>query len=102
MRDSGTIHITKIPYQTDAYLKEPDVQRRRYLACHCPWARESILRPGTGPSARFCQCSAGFEKRSWDAVFDQPVRVEVVKSALQGDQICEFSVRIPEGTAGPG
>jgi hypothetical protein len=98
VRKGDEIHTTKIPYQTDAYLHETDELRRRYLYCHCPWARESILHPGTGPSVRFCQCSAGFEKQYWDAVFDQPVQVDVVKSVLQGDQVCEFAIHLPEGT----
>jgi predicted hydrocarbon binding protein len=48
------------------------------------------------PSARFCDCSAGFEKQYWDAVLDQPVAVDVVKSALQGDLVCEFAVHLPD------
>ena len=96
-REGDVIHITKIPYQAHAYLHEADERRRRYLCCHCPWARESILRPGSEVPARFCDCSAGFEKQYWDAVFGQPVDVDVVKSALRGDLGCEFVVRLPVG-----
>jgi len=39
----------------------------------------------------------GVRKQYWDAVFDQPVDVDVVKSALRGDLICEFVVRLPVG-----
>ncbi len=95
LRAGAEIHVTKIPYQADRYLHETDEVRRRNLCCHCPWARESILHPGTEVPSRFCQCSAGFEKQYWDAVLDQPVRVDVVKSALQGDLLCEFVVLLP-------
>ena len=101
LRDGGWIRVTKIPYQADRYLHETDERRKRYLCCHCPWARESILHPGTEVPSRFCQCSAGFEKQYWDAVFDRPVQVEVVKSALQGDLVCEFAVRMPADVARP-
>jgi hypothetical protein len=100
VRDGDVIRTTKIPYQADQYLHEVDAVRRRYLYCHCLWARESILHPGSGPSARFCQCSAGFEKQYWDAVFDQPVQVDVVRSVLQGDDVCEFAVHLPDAPQG--
>jgi hypothetical protein len=96
VRRGDEIHVTKIPYQADLYVHETDEVRRRYLYCHCPWARESILHPGAMVSARFCECSAGFEKQYWDAVLDEPVRVDVVLSVLQGDPVCEFAVRLPE------
>lgn len=96
VRQGNEIHVTKIPYQADLYLRETDDQRKRYLYCHCPWARESILRPESAVSARFCQCSAGFEKQYWDAVLDRPVEVDVVTSVLQGDLVCEFAVHLPE------
>jgi hypothetical protein len=99
VRDGDVIRATKIPYQADEFLRETDDQRRRYFYCHCLWARDSILHPGTGPSARFCECSAGFEKQYWDAVLDQPVKVDVVKSVLQGDQVCEFAIHLPEDVA---
>lgn len=95
VRDGDVIRISKIPYQTDRYVHETDELRKRYLGCHCPWARESILHPGSEVPARFCQCSAGFEKQYWDAVFDEPVHVDVVKSMLQGDLVCEFAVHLP-------
>jgi hypothetical protein len=96
VRQGNEIHVTKIPYQADLYVRETDEQRKRYLYCHCPWARESILRPEAAVSARFCQCSAGFEKQYLDAVLDQPVQVDVVTSVLQGDLKCEFAVQLPE------
>jgi hypothetical protein len=100
VRDGDVVRTTKIPYQADLYLHETDPVRRRYFYCHCLWARDSILHPGTGPSARFCECSAGFEKQYWDAVFDQPVQVDVVRSVLQGDDVCEFAVHLPVGQSG--
>jgi len=96
VRQGDEIHVTKIPYQADQYLHETDEQRKRYLYCHCPWARESLLHPEASVSPRFCQCSAGFEKQYWDAVLDQPVEVDVVRSVLQGDLVCEFGIHLPE------
>ncbi len=96
VRDGDVVHVTKIPYQADAYLREPDPVRKRNLACHCMWARESVLHPGETVPARFCECSAGFEKQYWDAVLGEPVAVDVVRSVLAGDEVCEFAVHLPD------
>ncbi len=96
VRQGGEIHVTKIPYQADEYLHESDEQRKRYAYCHCPWAKASLRHPEAHVSPRFCQCSAGFEKQYWDAVLDRPVQVDVVRSVLQGDLVCEFAVHLPE------
>jgi hypothetical protein len=102
IRDGSVVRVTKIPYQTDRYLGEEDEARRRYFACHCMWARESILHPDAGVPPLLCQCSAGFEKQYWDAVLDQPVEVDVVRSALQGDPVCEFAVHLPDEVVAAG
>jgi hypothetical protein len=96
VRHGDVIRLTKIPYQADLYLHETDERRRRYLYCHCPWARESVLHAEATISPRFCLCSAGFEKQYWDAVLDEPVQVDVVASVLQGDPTCEFAVHLPD------
>jgi hypothetical protein len=96
VRHGDRIRVTKIPYQADEYLRATDETRKRYLACHCPWARASIVHAETAVPARLCECSAGFEKQLWDAVFDRPVQVDVVSSALAGDLLCEFDVHVPE------
>jgi hypothetical protein len=95
VRDGDVIRTTKIPYQADLALRETDEVRRRYYTCHCPWARESILEPDIGPAAGFCRCSAGYEKRLWDTIFDEPVKVDVLRSVLAGDDVCEFAVHVP-------
>lgn len=100
VRDGDEVHVTKIPYQADAYLRETDPLRKRYLACHCMWARDSILHPDAAVPTRFCQCSAGFEKQYWDVVLGTPVQVDVARSVLAGDDVCEFLIHLPDGVAG--
>ena len=97
VRRGERILFTKIPYAPDEWLREADPARRRYLACHCPLARESI--PGGGPRvpAIFCNCSAGFEKLPFGAAFGVEPSVEVLESVLAGDDRCRFGIAIPEG-----
>ena len=95
VREGGVIYVTKIPYMAKKYLHEKDPKRKRYYYCHCPWVRESIM-SGVKISPNFCYCSAGFEKRVWDIIFNQPVEADVLETVLKGDYFCRFAIHIPE------
>ena len=76
------------------YLDATDDKMKRYYACHCAWARESILQ-GDEVSSDFCYCSGGFTKQPWEAALDQHLEVELVKSVLRGDNECSFIIHLP-------
>jgi len=96
-RVGNVIFETKIPYNAKAYLAEKHPVKKGYYACHCPWARESLLNQAFTVSATFCQCSAGFHKKRYEIIFDQPIEADVLQSVLGGDQICQFAIHLPEG-----
>jgi len=98
-REGKIVYETKIPYMTRQYLAETDPVMKRYYACHCPWARDAIKGGGTNLPATLCSCSAGFHKKSWEVVFHQPLRVDVLESALKGDLRCRFAIHLPEEAA---
>ncbi|UCF58570.1 MAG: hypothetical protein JSV15_05750 [Candidatus Bathyarchaeota archaeon] len=95
VREGDIIYETKIPYLTKKYLHEKDEKMKRYYACHCAWVREAI-KSGLKISPNFCYCSAGYHKRPWDIIFDQPVKADVIKTVLKGDLLCRFSIHIPK------
>ena len=95
VREGDVICVTKIPYMAKKYLHEKDPKRKRYYYCHCPWVRESIM-SSAKISPNFCYCSAGFEKRVWDIIFDHPVEAEVLETVLKGDYVCKFAIHIPK------
>jgi hypothetical protein len=95
-RRGNTIYHTKIPYMAKKYLEETDERMKRFYACHCAWARESIKTGEEGISPTFCYCSAGFTKMPWEAALDQPLETEMVKSALKGDLECSFIIHLPK------
>ena len=95
-RRGNTIYHTKIPYMVQEYLNEKDEKMRRYYACHCAWARESILDDELDVSSDFCHCSGGFTKQPWEAALDKPLEYEMVKSVLRGDDECSFIIHLPE------
>ncbi len=95
-RRDNTIYHTKIPYMVQEYLEATDERMKRYYACHCAWARESILNDDVDVSSEFCHCSGGFTKQPWEAALDQPLEYEMVKSILKGDLECSFVIQLPE------
>lgn len=95
VREGDIIYETKIPYMTKKYLHEKDEKMKRYYACHCAWVREAI-KSGLKISPNFCYCSAGYHKRPWDIIFDQPVKADVIETVLKGDLVCRFAIHIPK------
>jgi len=96
VRRGDIIYVTKIPFSPQACLDEKDPTRKRYDTCHCPLARSSILSGKPPVSPLFCYCSAGYEKLPFEAIFGEPVQVEVLESVLGGSDRCRFAITIPE------
>lgn len=97
VRDGGILYEVKIPHMTKEYLAETDEQMKRYYYCHCPWVKEAIKSGNARISPTFCSCSAGFHKKRWEVIFDQPLRAEIVESVLKGDKWCKIAIQLPEG-----
>jgi len=95
VRVGSIVYETKIPFLTRQYLAESDPTLRRYYYCHCPWAREAV-KSGEKVAPIFCNCSAGFHKKPWEAALGQKIRVDVLESVLQGDIRCRFAIHLPE------
>jgi len=89
-----TLFITKIHYDTPKYLHATTNQEKAYYMCHCPFAREAILKNNVNIDSRWCYCSAGFTKLPFDVVLDQDLKIKCLNSALAGDSICRFSISL--------
>jgi hypothetical protein len=96
VRDGAVLYEVKIPYMTREYLAETDEQLKRYYYCHCPWVRESLKEGDVRVSPTFCQCSAGFHKKSWEVIFEQRLEAEIVETVLKGDPWCKIAIHLPE------
>ncbi len=96
VRKGDIIYETKIPYQTKKYLHEKNEKMKRYYACHCSWVREAIKSGKPKISSNFCYCSAGYHKRPFEIIFDQPVKADVIETVLKGDPVCRFAIYIPK------
>jgi hypothetical protein len=101
VRDGAVLYEVKIPYMTREYLAETDERMKRYYYCHCPWVRESLKEGDVRVSPTFCQCSAGFHKKSWEVIFEQRLEAEIVESVLKGDPWCKIAIHLPEQAVPP-
>lgn len=90
--ENNKLYITKIPYDTLAYLNAKSDDERRYHGCHCSFAKESILNKGSKISGNWCYCSAGFAKFPFEIIFDQKLPIKVLNNCLDGDPICRFEI----------
>ncbi|MBN1537535.1 MAG: hypothetical protein JW908_12430 [Anaerolineales bacterium] len=96
VRVGNIIYEAKIPYRAKEYLAETDPIKKRFLACHCPWARSSLKHGPSNMTPIFCNCSAAFHKKPYDVIFGKPLKAEVLETVLQGDMWCKFAIYLPE------
>jgi len=96
VRKGNQLLVTKIPYDTKAFLEAKEDIRKRYFACHCPFARTSILDQNEVDSD-WCYCSAGFAKFPFEVMFERDLEIELLDSPLKGDLMCRFSITLPDG-----
>lgn len=96
VRIGDKLYVTKIPYEPDQYLKEKDPQMKAYYACHCSFVRESILHPTEDGqiSENWCYCSGGYAKYPFEIIFERPLTVKLLNSALTGDTYCRFEISL--------
>lgn len=95
VRKGNKLKCMAFPGNMEAYLNAPDDRMKRYHACHCPFARESILADETVSSA-LCNCSLGHVANFSEAFLGVPLSGRVVSSVLAGDLTCEYEIDLPD------
>jgi len=95
-REGETIIATKIPKSgyLREYFKEEDPAEKRRLYCHCPRVRDEV---GSEPRLplEYCYCGAGFYQGIWEEILGQSVKVEMLESVMQGDEVCKIAIHLP-------
>lgn len=95
VRKENKLFLKAFPANMSKYLQSDDELMKRYYACHCPFAKESILARHV-VSDILCNCSLGHVKNYWEAVFDQDLEGEVLETVLSGNLQCCYSINIPD------
>jgi len=103
VRQGETIIATKIPKSGNLreYFRETDPGNRRRLYCHCPRVREGVGKEPHLPAV-YCYCGAGFYQGIWQYILDRPVRVQLLESVMQGDDVCRVAIEFPPTPQGKG
>lgn len=94
VRIGKKLRCMAFPCNMSEYLKAVDDTMRRYHACHCPFAKESIL-SGTPVSSTLCNCSLGHVMNFIEAFLECSLQGKVIRSVLNGDLTCEYEIVIP-------
>ncbi len=94
LREGDKLVCMAYPNNMSEYIKAPDARMKRYHACHCPFAKESIL-SDQPVSATLCNCSLGHVMNFAEAFLDRPLTGRVKSSVLNGDLTCTYEIDIP-------
>jgi hypothetical protein len=93
-RQGSIIYQTKKPADPEAFANARTDDERRAAACFCPVIR---MRLKEGMPLTYCYCGAGWFRQQWETATGKPVAmVEVVRSVLKGDLVCEFATHLAE------
>lgn len=96
VRRENELHITAFPSEIEKYLNEADERKKLYNACHCPFARDSILSENRIVSKTLCNCSLGHCKVRWEVILNRELDGKVLQSALNGDLLCKYVIYLPD------
>lgn len=101
VRDGNVLYFTKAPANKKGYDEAETWEEKRPQACWVALAKRAMLK-GLDLPPIFCYTSARWFKRLWENILDEPVLVELTKSALKGDEDCTFAVHLPQNKLSPG
>jgi len=93
-RVGNTIYEAKLPRDPKGYKNAKNDLDRRISYCYCPTLR-TAMRAGEAISTTFCNCGAGWFLQKWEGILGKPVKVELIRSVLKGDDLCEVAVHLP-------
>ena len=92
--EGNTITAVKIPKDFQEYFQTEDPVKRRYHYCHCPRIREALKTNEKSVDKNYCYCGAGFYRDIWEFILQRPVKVKLVESLMQGDNLCKIEIYI--------
>lgn len=92
-REGRVLYTVKSPRDPAAHEAAATDAERKKAYCYCPLVREHL---DAGMPPAFCYCGAGWFRQQWEGILGQPVRIEILKSLLQGDDACSFAIHLPD------
>ena len=93
VREGNVIYSTKNPRDPQGYENAKDEAERRKAYCFCPIVRNHL---DGGMPITFCYCGAGWYRQQWEGAIGKPVKIEILQSVLQGDDVCQFAIHLAD------
>lgn len=90
-RKGNVIYVGKVPYDVKGYENATTEAEKKKSYCHCMLVRKH-LEEGISPT--FCYCGTGWYRQYWEGILGKPVKIEVLKSLLKGDEKCEMAIHL--------
>jgi len=90
-REGWTIFSAKNPRDPEGYANAATPLEKRRAYCFCPLLRDYM---DQGMPLTFCNCGGGWYRQQWEGATGKPVRIEIVKSVSNGDDVCEFAIHL--------
>jgi effector-binding domain-containing protein len=90
-REGNVIIETKQPSDSQGYENATTRQEKRDCYCFCTPLKGRL---DEMPVA-YCNCGAGWYRQLWEGILGQPLKVEITKSLLKGDDVCQFTITLP-------
>lgn len=95
VRRGNVIDMRKNPFNPEGYANAATPAERRKAYCHCPFVHPYLDTIPARLSPTFCYCGAGWYRRLWEGILDQPVRIENVETLLRGNDQCTMRITLP-------
>ncbi|MFX0060257.1 MAG: hypothetical protein ACFE85_15760 [Candidatus Hodarchaeota archaeon] len=92
VRKGNIIYVSKIPVNLEEYEKAQTIEEKKRNYCHCRFINENLDK---GISPTFCYCGTGWYRQQWEGILEKPIKIEVLKSLLKGDDVCEVAIHLP-------
>jgi len=93
-REGYTIYSAKNPRDPAGFEKAKTREEKMKAYCFCPLIRENL---DQGMPPVFCYCGSGWYRQQWEGTTGRPVKIEILRSLLRGDELCEFAITLSEG-----
>lgn len=77
-------------YNTSRFTKGGNKITLIFEECTCPMVKEGVN------NSYLCNCTIGHSLKIFETLFDKPVKVKLLKSVLNGDNICKQEILVKD------
>ena len=92
-REGYTIFSAKKPRDPKSFAEAKTDLERREAYCFCPIVRSKM---DQGMPVEYCYCGSGWFRQQWEGATGKPVRIDILKIVLRGNDACEFAINLSE------